>query len=85
MVPYAYNRHHHVACSRHQVEHEQQEVPLVLHTDAVVDPGTVMIHEVDTFIANGAVVSACWLDNITFVALFGPKFFQLGRCFAAVT
>lgn len=35
-----------------KIEDVEQEVSLILHADAVVDPGTVMVHHVDTLVAD---------------------------------
>lgn len=42
---------------------------MVKFTDAVAHPGAVMIHTKNAFLADAAVVSACFLDEITLEAI----------------
>jgi hypothetical protein len=57
-------------CRKHKVsscagvEQEKHEVLPIPKTDAVVDPGTVVVHVEDTPIALRTVVAALWLKNI---------------------
>ena len=55
--------------AEHQVEVEEKKVSEVFIAEAVVDPGTVMVHPEDTAIAGPAVVSPGGLDV---VADFAP-------------
>lgn len=43
-----------------------------------------MIHNEDTRVTNGAMVSPCRLDLITFIASLGPKSFQVFNRFASI-
>ena len=42
---------------------------MVAESDAITDPGTVVIHLHDAFIADRAVVCPWWLQTLTFVAV----------------
>ena len=43
-MPEGNNGDHHVHAAEHQIEDEEEEVALILHAHAVVDPRTVVIH-----------------------------------------
>ena len=60
-----------------EVANEKDEVAIVLRTEAVVYPGTVMIHCKDTLVAHLAVRSASWFDNITPLAVSRPNLFEI--------
>ena len=77
VVPERSDRHHHVHAAHHQVEHEEQEVALVLHAHAIIDPGTVMVHHVDALLADRTVVRSCRLNHLTLVTFLRPELLQL--------
>ena len=56
VTPARHNRHNHVRRPQKQVHDEKQEVSLVLKAYTIVYPRTVMVHEEDAFLADGAVV-----------------------------
>jgi len=61
----------------HREEHEEL---LVVLADAVVDPGTVVVHLANAPLTDGAVVGAIWLDAPTFRTLSSRQW----TCEAAV-
>lgn len=70
--------------ANHQVEDEKEEVAVVLHADAVVDPGTVVIHHEDTPIANSAMMRSGRLYFIALLTLAFPVWPQLVHRLGAV-
>ena len=84
-MPYGDNGDHHVEAPEHQVEHEEQEVPQVVQTNTVVYPWTVMVHEEDTALANGTVVSPHRLDVFARDALTSPKLLKLSHGLVSIS
>jgi len=70
--------------ANHQVEDEKEEVAVVFHADAVVDPGTVVIHHEDTPIANSAMMRSGRLYFIALLTLAFPVWPQLVHRLGAV-
>ena len=83
-MPEGNNGDHHVHAAEHQVEDEEEEVALILHAYAVVDPRTVMIHKVHALLADRAMMRSRWLNDLARITLFRPKLLQIRRCLAAV-
>ena len=52
MMPKCDNSDHHVHAAEHEIENEEKEVALVFHAHAVVNPGAVMVHQVDALLAD---------------------------------
>ena len=84
VVPERTDRNHHIHATDHQVEDKEQEVPLILHTNAVIDPRAMMVHHINALLTDAAVVGACRFDHVTGFASFRPKLFQLWHSFAAI-
>ena len=58
-----------VGAAQEGVDQEEQEVLLVVKANAVVDPGTVMIHTGNAPTARGAVMALRYFDRRTLPAL----------------
>ena len=84
MVPECDDSYHHVHATEHEIENEEKEVALIFHAYTVVNPWAVMVHEIHTLLANGAVVSAGWFDDFARVTFLRPELFQLCRCLATI-
>jgi len=62
VVPDADNGDEHIASAHHQIENEKQEVPLVSQSDAVVNPGKVVIHGEHAGVTHRAVMRPSWFS-----------------------
>ena len=85
VVPDTGQGYDHECCAAHEVETEEEEVALVVQADAVVDPGTVVVHHEDTLVADAAMMRTHGLNVVALVALFSPKLVQLTHCFVPIT
>lgn len=56
--------------TQEDVDQELEEELLVVVTNAVVDPGAVVVHAGDTSLADRAVMTAWGLDGYALLALF---------------
>lgn len=77
MVPNANNCDCGVATPEEQVEDKKQEVAVVLHSEAVVHPRTMVIHHENTSITGLAMMRSSWLDFIAGLAKSFPRFSRL--------
>jgi hypothetical protein len=57
---------------------------MIFEAETVVDPGTMMIHEEDTSVADGAVMSSHWLNVVALVALLVPCCLEPRDCLIPV-
>ena len=57
---------------------------MIFEAETVVDPGTMMIHEEDTSVADGAVMSSHWLNVVALVALLVPRSLKPSNCLIPV-
>ena len=84
MVPEGNNGDHHVTTTHHQVKHEKEEIALVLHTDTIIDPRTVVIHKVNAAVADGAVMGSGRFNCLALLAFLRPKLLKLTSGLVAV-
>ena len=85
VVPNRHDRQPVPNATNHQVKDEEQEVAVILHADAIVDPGAVMVNHEDAPSTNSAVVSPCWLKLVALIAHSVPDWLQAVQRFGAVT
>jgi hypothetical protein len=57
---------------------------MIFEAKTVVDPGTMMIHEEDTSVADGAVMSSYWFNVVALVALLVPSCLEPSNCLIPV-
>jgi len=84
VIPNGHDRKNHPATTNHEVEDKEQEVPVVLHAEAVIDPGTVVVHHEHTPIAHSAVVRPTRLNLLTLIAVSLPDRPQLIQCLGPI-
>ena len=75
----------HEASTQESIENEQQEISLILHSNAVIDPRTVMIHQENAAIASPTMMRPCWLDGLTLLTLSRPKVLKLTYGFLSIS
>ena len=62
----------HVAGAEGEIGDEEEEVAIVFHSNAVVNPGTMMVHQAHTLLADSAMMRPCWLHSFANGAFFIP-------------
>ena len=75
----------HVAKSDCQIRQEQQKIAVVLETNTVINPWTMMVHKKDTRITDFTVMSTSRFYLLANVALFRPELLQVLNSFASIT
>ena len=79
VVHQSLKRQAHIQRADKQIEAEKQKVPLILHTDTIVHPRTVMIHHENASVACAAVMGPRRFDFITDITSLRPKIFKLSH------
>ena len=79
VVHQSLKRQAHIQRADKQIEAEKQKVPLILHTDTIVHPRTVMIHHEDASITSAAMVSPCRFNLITQVTALLPEMLKFSH------
>lgn len=57
-----------MASAIEHIDQEEDEMLLVIVTNTVVNPRTMMIHSCNASLADGAVMRVRWLDTVTLLA-----------------
>lgn len=73
MIPDVNLRHEIIDEPDQKPENKQEKVTLVIQSDAIIDPRTVMIHQKDARVTRRTVMRSHRLDVIALRALFIPK------------
>ena len=84
MVPDRHVSQVHIQRAHEEVGDEEQEVPLVFDSNAVVDPRAVVVHQEDACLAAPAVVRPSRFDVVTDIAALRPEVLELRHCLLSV-
>ena len=84
VLPDADRRDQHVGRSDERVQDEQQEVPLILQSDAVVSEEAVVAHLKHARLAHRAVVRSCWFELVAVLTFQVPEAPKVAHGFGSV-